>query len=572
MLRRIITLLAMPVAGAFAAVDFAKEIQPILELNCVKCHGAEQQKGGFRLDTRQSALKAESDWIGLVPGHPDKSAIYKSLLLPLDDESVMPPKKEARLTKAQIELVGKWISEGAKWPDTLTIKAVRRIDFVKDVQPILEFNCVGCHREGYDKGSLRLDDRALAFKGGESGKPGVVAGNAAGSTVHTSMAVPVDNELLMPPKAKNGPLPKDQIETLRDWINQGAYWPDGLALKARKKEEAAPDEDKIVAIIYQVIQRDHKPIAEDAMKAYEQKIPGTLLAFEMLPIKGGKFSMGSPENEKGRAASEGPVHAVQLSPFWMGKHEVTWDEYHKFMYYEKKQGLTAASDEFFLDAVTTPTKPYVNMDFGMGTGRHPAISMTHHAANKYCQWLSAKTGQFYRLPTEAEWEYACRAGTTTAYSWGDDPAKMDDYAWHRNNTFDSITFEDRYRKVGVKKPNPWGLHDIHGNVAEWCLDQFAPYQATRGMVIDPWVKATKPYPHVARGGSFHRSIALDHLRSASRLESKPDWKMQDPQLPKSIWYLTDAQFIGLRVVRPLKLPTEAAMKAYWNSGTEKDNP
>ncbi len=566
-------MLAMPAAGAFGAVDFAKDIQPVLELHCLKCHSGAKPKGGLDLSTRAAAVKGgESGKPSLIAGKPGQSPIYSTTLLPANDDAVMPPAKETPLAAAQKAALLRWIEEGAPWPDKLVLVPVKRVDFVKDVQPILEFNCVACHREGYDKGGLRLDDRVLAFKGGESGKPGVTPGNPAASTLSTSTDVPADHELLMPPKAKNGPLPKGDIATLRDWVQQGAHWPEGLALKARKKEEAAPDEEKIVATIHKLIEAAHQPVAAGAMKPYEQKVPGTLVSFEMVPIVGGKFQMGSPAGEKGRAESEGPQRAVEISPYWMGKHEVTWDEYHKFMYSEKRQGLAAGSTEFYLDAVSTPTKPYVNMDFGMGTGRHPAISMTHHAANKYCEWLSSKTGQFYRLPTEAEWEYACRAGTTTPYSWGGDASKMDDFAWHRNNSFDSLTFEDRYRKVGTKKPNPWGLHDMHGNVAEWCLDQFAPYQTARGILKDPWVKSAKPYPHVARGGSFHRAIAIDHLRSAARLASHPDWKMQDPQLPKSIWYLTDAQFVGLRVVRPLALPSAAEMKACWNSGTEKDIP
>jgi formylglycine-generating enzyme required for sulfatase activity len=191
--------------------------------------------------------------------------------------------------------------------------------------------------------------------------------------------------------------------------------------------------------------------------------------------------------------------------------------------------------------------------------------MTQHAANSYCKWLSAKTGHFYRLPTEAEWEYACRAGTTTAYSFGDDPARLDDYAWYAKNS------DFKYQKVGTKKPNPWGLHDMHGNVAEWCLDQYTPegyQQFVEAVTRDPWVRATTPYPHVVRGGSWEDKA--DKLRSAARRGSDPDWKIQDPQLPKSIWYHTDAQFLGFRIVRPLKVPSAEECSKYWTSGVEKE--
>jgi formylglycine-generating enzyme required for sulfatase activity len=206
------------------------------------------------------------------------------------------------------------------------------------------------------------------------------------------------------------------------------------------------------------------------------------------------------------------------------------------------------------------------MDFGMGKSGFPAIAMTHHAANKFCHWLSAKTGHFYRLPTEAEWEYACRAGTTTAYSFGNDPAKLLEYGWFFDNS------DSKYQKVGRKKPNPWGLYDMHGNVMEWVLDQYAEDTyakvAAQGEVTEPWIRATQPYPHAARGGSWDDDS--DQCRSGARRASERGWKATDPQLPKSIWYLTDARVIGFRVVRPLAVPSAEDMKKYWISGVEKD--
>jgi formylglycine-generating enzyme required for sulfatase activity len=313
-----------------------------------------------------------------------------------------------------------------------------------------------------------------------------------------------------------------------------------------------------------------KDPAPAEMKAYTVVIPGTEVGFEMLPIPGGKFAMGSPENEAGRKPDEGPQHEVEIAPFWMGKCEVTWQEFELFMYptEEKKARETRKLPPMLnalSDAITHPTQPYVEMSFGMGKDGFPAISMTQHAANKYCQWLSAKTGQFYRLPTEAEWEYAARAGTTTAYFWGNDPAPMGDYCWWGKNS------DFKYQKVGKKKPNPWGLHDILGNVIEWTLDQYDAEYYKTSPAANPWNKATKPYPHAARGGSWDDEDPAK-LRAAARRASDASWKMQDPQLPKSIWYHTDAQFLGFRVVRPLKTPTAEEMNAYWNSGVEKDNP
>ncbi len=310
---------------------------------------------------------------------------------------------------------------------------------------------------------------------------------------------------------------------------------------------------------------------EAAMKPYTNTIPGTRVNYVMLPIPGGEFVMGSPESEPNRKPDEGPQHKVRISPFWMGRCEVTWNEYELFMYPDEERRMRAAepTDEKgdkLADAITHPSKPYVEMSFGMGKEGFPAIAMTQHAANKYCQWLSAKTGQFYRLPTEAEWEYACRAGTTNTYFFGDTASKLGEYAWFEQNS------DFKYQKVGRKRPNPWGLYDMYGNVVEWVLDQYAPdyYQqsAKSGTVTDPWNRATKPYPHSVRGGSWDDEATM--CRSAARRGSDRAWKMQDPQLPKSIWYFSDAQWVGFRVIRPLKVPPPEQMQKYWSSGVERD--
>jgi formylglycine-generating enzyme required for sulfatase activity len=287
-----------------------------------------------------------------------------------------------------------------------------------------------------------------------------------------------------------------------------------------------------------------------------------------MPVPEGEFLMGSPEAEPGRNPDEGPQHKVRISPFWMGRCEVTWNEYELFVFLGRERTLsliqTDPAGDKAVDAICRPSAPYRDMTFGMGRDRYPAICMTQHAANKYCEWLAARTGQFYRLPSEAEWEYACRAGASTAYSFGNDPEKLTDYAWFIANS------GGRYQRVGRKKPNAWGLCDMHGNVAEWCLDQYeGSYQKFAGAIPqDPWNKAVRNYPHSVRGGSYDDEPAL--LRSAARFKSDKSWKLQDPEFPKSVWYHTDANFVGFRIVRPFKLPSEKEMFHYWNSGVEKE--
>ena len=254
------------------------------------------------------------------------------------------------------------------------------------------------------------------------------------------------------------------------------------------------------------------------MKPYVETIPGTDVKFEMLPIPGGTFTMGSPPSEAKRGEDEGPQHPVQIAPFWMGKYEVTWEEYDQFAFsldLKKKArenvDLTKQPEtEKKADAVTRPTPPYADETFGFGRNGQPAICITHHAAMEYCRWLSAKTGKIYRLPTEAEWEYACRAGTKTAYSWGDDPAKLGEYAWDVDNA-------EKPQKVGKKKPNPWGLYDMHGNVAEWCLDHYRP---------DAYKTVTRPTSRPS--GPVHRCrTPRNILRGARRLVGRR--RRQAPQ-------------------------------------------
>ena len=215
-----------------------------------------------------------------------------------------------------------------------------------------------------------------------------------------------------------------------------------------------------------------------------------------------------------------------------------------------------------VDGLSRPTAPHLEMSFGRGNEGFPAISMTQHAANKYAQWLSARTGEFYRLPTEAEWEYACRAGSSSAVPDG----PVGDYAWFARNSAAPRFTGGTYHKVGTKKPNAWGLHDMLGNVMEWTLDQYAPYHGAPA--VNPWVRATSAYPHAVRGGSWNDPA--DRVTCTARVASSAEWKRLDPQLPKSVWYMTNAEWLGFRLVRPETLPSAQEMYHAWNNAVQVD--
>jgi formylglycine-generating enzyme required for sulfatase activity len=321
------------------------------------------------------------------------------------------------------------------------------------------------------------------------------------------------------------------------------------------------------------IERAPLPIADSEastppeMKKYMDLVEHTDAKFEMTPIPGGKFLMGSPETEVGRKADEGPQHEVEISPFWMSTLEVTWDVYDVWasdldvMIREAKALKITKRDELSeIFQKAQPTPPYMDMSFGMGKRGFPATCMTQHAARTFCKWLSAKTGRYYRLPTEAEWEYACRAGTRTAYYFGDDPSLLEEHAWFVDNLP-----EEKYAKVGKKQPNPFGLYDMHGNAAEWVLDQHTPdgYNFEGAAGKDPLNIPKTLYPRTVRGGGWNQEAAA--LRSASREGSTEDWIAQDPQEPVSIWYLTDALHVGIRLVRPLNEPTESEKIEKWEA-------
>jgi formylglycine-generating enzyme required for sulfatase activity len=292
--------------------------------------------------------------------------------------------------------------------------------------------------------------------------------------------------------------------------------------------------------------------------SYTVTVPNTTVSYTMAPVPAGAFTMGS--SGPGAKADEQPTHKVTLDAFWMQAHEVTWDMYLMFMFADQA-GETNHPDAI-VDALSRPTAPFLEMSFGRGNNGFPAISMTQHAANKFAQWLSAKTGEYYRLPTEAEWEYACRAGSAASVS----PAQLDEYAWYLKNSPASPFTSGTYHTIGTKKPNAWGLYDMLGNVMEWTLDQYAPY--TAAAAVNPWARSTQPYPHAVRGGSWNDDET--RVTCTARVASDASWKKLDPQLPKSIWYMTNAQWLGFRVVHPTKLPGVEDMYRAWNNGVAVD--
>ncbi|SHI94810.1 Formylglycine-generating enzyme, required for sulfatase activity, contains SUMF1/FGE domain [Arenibacter nanhaiticus] len=295
-----------------------------------------------------------------------------------------------------------------------------------------------------------------------------------------------------------------------------------------------------------------------AKEEFTENIPATDISFDMVLIPEGSFMMGSPASEPNRKADEGPVKEVTLDAFWMGKYELTWDVFELF--YKQNRELFQEMDKgklADLDAITRPSPPYEDPSYGMGKAGYPAVSMSAYSALVFCKWLSSVTGTFYRLPTEAEWEYAAKAGTNTAYSFGDDISKIDDYAVYYKNA------NNQYAKVGTKLPNPWGLYDMHGNVAEWTLDEYKENAYAMTKANNPWVQPTVIHPRVIRGGSWDDDAEV--LRSSRRVASSLKLQKRDPQIPKSFWWNTDSNFIGFRLVSPKVQPSPEEQKKFWQT-------
>jgi len=306
------------------------------------------------------------------------------------------------------------------------------------------------------------------------------------------------------------------------------------------------------------------PAVVEGFVDYTEFVPSTSVSFEMVAIPGGTFEMGSPASEQYRHDDEGPQQTVTVSPFWMGRVEVTWNEFEAWYGATRAEGRTDTRlmEEENVDAITGATPPYVPPDQGWGKGERPAITMTPHAAEQYCRWLSMVTGKQYRLPTEAEWEYAARGGAVGAYFFEGEPRKLTTRRfWNRlfgRNTevLDAHVIHDgnsgrRTQPPGEVEPNPFGLVNMLGNVRELTLDWYTAEtyreRAQEATIVDPGGPSSGD-EWVVRGGSF-RSDPVD-LRLAARDHTRTDaCLMTDPQSPKSQWWYSDCTDIGFRVVR-----------------------
>ena len=297
---------------------------------------------------------------------------------------------------------------------------------------------------------------------------------------------------------------------------------------------------------------------DDNFENYNQLISDIDYNIEMIAIEGGIFKMGKDDSGDHETSSRN----IKISPFWMAKYEITWDIFNLFLSREIDSLQVRKSYKHEInvdvDAVSGATAPYVDMSFGMGVEGYPAISMTQLTASKFCEWLTAMTGNYYRLPTEAEWEYAARAGSDSLYHFGNSIDSLTKYAWYEKNS------NGKYQRVGQKLPNKFGLHDMHGNVSEWTLDQYIEdaYLNLKDTIINnPFNRPTSEYPRVVRGGSWKDSA--EDLQSYKRIPSEKSWKRRDPQFPKSRWWHTNAQFLGFRIVRPYDTPNIQDIEAYW---------
>lgn len=241
-----------------------------------------------------------------------------------------------------------------------------------------------------------------------------------------------------------------------------------------------------------------------AQSVIRDTISGTLVEFELVRVPGETIQ------------KDGSVPRMLVGrPFYVGRTEVTWDMYDVYMH-----RLDTARSNGAADALARPSQPYAVPDYEWGHAGYAAISITYYAANAFTEWLSAKTGHRYRLPTEAEWEHVARLASGES---GDvlSRRRADEIAWHAGSS------NRQAHAIATRKVDALGLFDFFGNAAEWVV--------------------STPPVLVTRGGSFRDDPATLGLRS--RAVQNGTWTERDPHLPTSTWWLTDGPFVGFRIVR-----------------------
>ncbi len=245
----------------------------------------------------------------------------------------------------------------------------------------------------------------------------------------------------------------------------------------------------------------------DTLEAYTESIPGTVAEFEMVPVPGGSVTIDGTEKS--------------VDPFWMAAMEVRWDAYDAYRLDEQMDGL----DDAEADAISLPSKPYGfgNEIPGFGRDDYPALAVTRNAAQQFARWVSAKTGHTYRLPTPAEWKHACRLGHENARQAGEE--QLREWAWYDANSGDEA------QPTGTLEPSSLGVYDQLGNAAEHVVAQ----ETDADESPEVW------------GGSYQSEAGDVHC--SARVEKVDAWQASDPQLPKSEWWLSDAPFVGFRLVR-----------------------
>jgi len=242
---------------------------------------------------------------------------------------------------------------------------------------------------------------------------------------------------------------------------------------------------------------------QEPLAPFTETLPNSVVKIEMIPIRGGKVRIG----EK----------VVEVKPFWMAQTETPWEAFDLYLA-SGDPSPPYDQTEFGPDAVARPSKTYILPDMGWGHNGFPAINVSFTTVEMYCRWLSAATSKKYRVPTEAEWELACRAGVEG--EWKMEQDALDKAVWHKGNSF-GVT-----HPIGKKAPNAWGLYDVLGNVGEWATDLEG-----------------KP---VLCGGAY--SDKASEISPAQRRVWTPKWQEHDPQLPKSRWWLSNGPFVGFRLV------------------------